>query len=126
MREKLKNTMRSAEEKERIVLESFKEGRNITAKKYDIYVRVLGKWRKIYQTLGIDGLRSQTGRAKHLRKGNPLLKYQSRKDLSKEEQLEFENMKLKIEVARLKKGYQVKGVGTEKEYVIIKDWNTKS
>ena len=36
MREKSKNTMRSAEEKERIVLESFKEGRNKTANKYDI------------------------------------------------------------------------------------------
>ena len=126
MREKLKNTMRSAEEKERIVLESFKEGRNITAKKYDIYVRVLGKWRRRYQEFGLDGLRSQAGRAKHPGEGNPLLKYQSRKDLSKEEQLEFENMKLKIEVARLKKGYQVKGVGSKKEYVTIKDLNTKS
>ena len=44
MREKSKNTMRSAEEKERIVLESFKEGRNKTANKYDIHVRVLTKW----------------------------------------------------------------------------------
>ena len=126
MREKLKNTMRSAEEKERIVLESFKEGRNKTAKKYEIYVRVLGKWRRIYQAFGIDGLRSQTGRAKHPGKCNPLSKYQNRKDLSKEEQLEFENMKLKIEVSRLKKGYQVKGVGSKKEYVTIKDLNTKS
>ena len=126
MREKLKNIMRSAEEKEQIVLESFEEGRNKTAKKYDIHVRVLGKWRKIYQTLGIDGLRSQTGRAKHPGKGNPLSKYQRRKELSKEEQLEFENMKLKIEVARLKKGYLVKGVGSKKEYVTIKDLNTKS
>ncbi len=73
MREKFKNTMRSAEEKERIVLESFKEGCSITAKKYDIYVRVLGKWRKKYQTLGIDGLRSQTGQAKHPGKGLSLI-----------------------------------------------------
>ena len=42
--------------------------------------------------------------------------------------LEFgiENLKLKVEVARLKKGYQVKGVGSKKEYVTIKDLNTKS
>ena len=117
--------MRSAEEKEQIVLESFAKGRNVTAKKYDMYVRVLGKWRMIYQAFGIDGLRSQTGRTKHPGKGNPLSKYQRRKDLSKEEQLEFENMKLKIEVARLKKGYQVKGVGPKKEYVTIRDLNTK-
>lgn len=32
MREKLKNIMRSAEEKEQIVLESFEEGRNKTEK----------------------------------------------------------------------------------------------
>ena len=126
MREKLKNTMRSAEEKERIVLESFKEGRNKTAKKYDIHVRVLGKWRRIYQAFGIDGLRSQTGRAKHPGKRNPYSGLQNKKNKTREEELEFENLKLKVEVARLKKGYQVKGVGSKKEYVTIKDLNTKS
>ena len=125
MREKSKNTMRSAEEKERIVLESFKEGRNKTAKKYDIYIRVLGKWRRKYQNFGIDGLRSQTG--KHSGKHNNGLKsLQNKKNRTREEELELENLKLKVENARLKKGYQVKGVGSKKEYVTIKDLNTKS
>ena len=37
MREKTRNTMRSAEEKEQIVLESFQNGCIQTAQKYDIY-----------------------------------------------------------------------------------------
>ena len=48
------------------------------------------------------------------------------KNKTREEELELENLKLKVEVARLKKGYQVKGVGSKKEYVTIKDLNTKS
>ena len=126
MRTKKKNTMRSSEEKEQIVLESFQFGCNQTAQKYDIYRSVLKRWRREYRENGIDGLKSQTGKNTAGGKGNPLSKYQNRKHLSKEEELEFENMKLKIEVARLKKGYQVKGVGSKKEYVTIKDLNTKS
>ena len=126
MREQSKNTMRSAEEKERIVLESFKEGRNKTANKYDIHVRVLSRWRRRYQEFGLDGLRSQTGKAKHQGKGNHLSRLQLKKYKTREEELELENLKLKVEVARLKKGYRVKGVGSKKEYVTIKDLNTKS
>lgn len=125
MREKLKNTMRSAEEKERIVLESFKEGRNKIANKYDIHVRVLTRWRRRYEEFGLDGLRSQTGKhsGKH---SNGLKGLHVKKNRTKEEELELENLKLKVEVARLKKGYLVKGVGSKKEYVTIKDLNTKS
>ena len=124
MREKFKNTIRSAEEKERIVLESFKEGRNKTANKYDIHVRVLSKWRQKYQEFGLDGLRSQTGKTSH--GYNHLARLRNKKNKTREEELELENLKLKVEVARLKKGYQVKGVGSKKEYVTIKDLNTKS
>ena len=124
MRTKKKNTMRRPEEKERIVLESFREGRNKTADKYGIDLRTLGKWRRKYREYGIDGLRSQTGKTSH--GYNHLAGLRSKKNKTREEELEFENMKLKIEVARLKKGYQVKGVGSKKEYVTIKDLNTKS
>ena len=41
------------------------------------------------------------------------------------EELELELMKKEIEIARLKKGYVVKGVGAEKEFVTIFDKNTK-
>ena len=125
MRTSKKNIMRSPEEKETIVLESYQKGRRKTAEKYGISVRLLGKWRDKYRDHGIDGLKSQTG--KHGNKhGNGLNGLHVKKNKTREEELELENLKLKIEVARLKKGYQVKGVGSKKEYVTIKDLNTKS
>ena len=126
MREKKKNIMRTPEEKERIVLESLQNGCSQTAEKYDIDRSVLKEWRAKYRAHGIDGLKSQTGKAKSPRKGNPYGGLQSKKNRTREEELELENLKLKVEVARLKKGYQVKGVGSKKEYVTIKDLNTKS
>ena len=44
--------------------------------------------------------------------GNPLAKYSIKRILSKEEQLEYENMKLRIENELLKKGYLMKGDGS--------------
>ena len=44
--------------------------------------------------------------------GNPLSKFSSRKNLSDMEKLQYENMKLRIENERLKKGYLVKGDGS--------------
>ena len=43
---------------------------------------------------------------------NPLAKYSNKKTLTKEEQLEYENIKLRIENELLKKGYLMKGDGT--------------
>lgn len=117
--------MRSSEEKEQIVLESFQNGCNKTAQKYDVYRSVLKRWRREYRRDGIDGLKSRTG--KHSTKhSNGLNGLHVKKNKTREEELELENLKLKVEVARLKKGYQVKGVGSKKEYVTIKDLNTKS
>jgi transposase len=48
-----------------------------------------------------------------------------RKNMSKEEELELENLKLRIELERLKKGYIVKGVGQNKKYYGIDKKNTK-
>ena len=48
-----------------------------------------------------------------------------RKPKNKIEELELELMKKEIEIARLKKGYMVKEVGAEKEFVTIFDKNTK-
>ena len=123
---KRKFAMRSAEEKEQIVLESFQNGCPQIARKYDIDLSVLKRWRKKYRENGVDGLRSQTGKTKHPGKGNHISGLQRKKNKTKEEELELENLKLKVEVARLKKGYQVKGVGSKKEYVTIKDLNMKS
>lgn len=57
------------------------------------------RWLKAYEKNGIDGL------ANKRKPGNPLVKYQRKKQLTELELLEYENMKLRIENARLKKGY---------------------
>ena len=44
--------------------------------------------------------------------GNPLCKYSNKKNLTDMEKLQYENMKLRIENERLKKGYLVKGDGS--------------
>ena len=119
-----KNNMRFPEEKEAIVLE-YLNGEHPSQRKIAIKYKVSRRrfqiWVKRYLEQGIDGLRNQTG--KH---GNGLKGLHIKKNKTREEELELENLKLKIEVARLKKGYQVKGVGSKKEYVTIKDLNTKS
>ena len=56
-------------------------------------------WLHLYQEGGITALENKR------KPGNPLAKYLSRKELSYTEQLEYENMKLRIENERLKKGY---------------------
>ena len=117
-----KNIMRTPEEKEKIVLEMINNGYgfHIMSKKYDISKSVLSKWYYSYKEKGIEGLKSNTGRHKSLNAGLHL-----RKPKTKIEKLELELMKKDIEIARLKKGYMVKGVGAEKEYVTTFDKNTK-
>ena len=124
MREKKKNIMRTPEEKESIILESYQFGGIKTAKKYDIDERLLRRWKAKYRDYGINGLCSKTGKTSH--GYNNLTGLRNKKNKTREEELELENLKLKVEVARLKKGYRVKGVGSKKEYVTIKDLNTKS
>jgi len=123
---KTKYTMRSPKEKEAIVLEAFKNGIAKTWNKYNINESTLYDWIKKYKKDGLNGLKSQTGKSKHPGRGNPLCALIRKKNLTHEEELELENLKLKIEVARLKKGYQVKGVGQKKVYVTIKNSNMKS
>jgi transposase len=57
---------------------------------------------------------------------NPMAHLNRKKNLTLEEQLTLENFQLKVEVERLKKGYQVKGVGRQKEYVPLSKKNIKS
>ena len=75
-------------------------------------------WVKLYNERLLE-----TGRK---RPGNPFSALHTSKSLSKEERLELENLKLRIENERLKKGYLVKGGGVNKEYVTISDANTRS
>ena len=67
---------------------------------------MINNWIKAYRENGIDGLTPKK------KPGNPLSKYSSRKNLSEKEQLEYENMKLKIENEMLKKGFLMKEDGT--------------
>ena len=76
------------------------------AKQNIISNSMLHKWTKKYKDEGIKGLENKK------KPGNPICKYSKRKNLTKEEQLEYENMKLRIENEMLKKGYLVKGDGT--------------
>ena len=88
-------------------------------KKYGVDDSVMIRWEKLYN----EGL-LETGMTH--KRGNPFAALHTSKSLSKEERLELENLKLRIENERLKKGYTVKGGGARKEYVSILDANTKS
>jgi transposase-like protein len=66
------------------------------------------KWINAYQKGGIEALQNKR------KPGNPLAKYSRRKELTEIERLEYENMLLRIENERLKKGY------TEKDATIAK------
>ena len=55
------------------------------------------KWLKKYNEQGIEGLKNDK------KKGNPLLKYSSKKHQKEVEELQNENTKLKLENERLKK-----------------------
>ena len=76
------------------------------AKEYDISSGMLRNWIIKYNQYGERSLENKK------KPGNPLAKYSNKKKLTKEEQLEYENMKLRIENELLKKGYLMKGDGT--------------
>ena len=75
------------------------------AKEYDISSGMLRGWIIKYNKFGESSLENKK------KPGNALSKYSRRKNLSEIEQLQYENMKLRIENERLKKGYLVKGDG---------------
>lgn len=98
----------SKEEKIRIINKVLNDGMSTfnAAKEEDISDGMLRNWIKKYLELGEVGLENKK------RPGNPLIKYLNKKNLTKEEKLEYENMKLRIENELLKKGYLMKGDGT--------------
>ena len=117
-----KNNMRTPQEKEKIVLEKLNGATDASLKnKYKISSESIWKWTTKYLKHGIEGLKSKTGKC--ATKGNV---GRPKKVSNREEELERENAKLKIEIERLKKGYYVKGVGQRKEYVSINNKSIKS
>ncbi|MCI7342357.1 MAG: hypothetical protein MSH33_00225 [Fusobacterium necrophorum] len=59
------------------------------------------------------------------RSGNPFAALHTSKNLTETERLRLQLAKLEVENERLKKGYTVKGAGVNKEFVTLKDANTK-
>lgn len=98
----------SKEEKLRIVNKVVIEGNSAKsiAKQEDISDGMLRNWVRKYLELGESSLENKR------KPGNPLMKYSRKKTLTQMEQLEYENMKLRIENERLKKGYMMKGDGS--------------
>ena len=91
-------------------------------KEYGLSPNYLYRWIRKYEEEGFEGLTSQSGKTRY---SNPHAGLHLRKPKNKIEELELELMKKEIEIARLKKGYMVKGVGAEKEFVTTFDKNTK-
>ena len=85
-------------------------------------LRTIYDWIEKYNNEGFEGLKSKTGKKSHK---NPHAGLHLRKPKNKIEELELELMKKDIEIARLKKGYTVKGVGAKKEFVTTFNKNTK-
>lgn len=104
---KEKNRIWSADDKLKIINENLINFKSTTqiSKEYDISQGMIINWIKKYKEFGYDGLVNKK------KPGNPLAKYSNKKDLTKEEQLEYENMKLRIENEMLKKGYLMKEDG---------------
>lgn len=96
-----KNKEWSTEEKKRIALRVINGEGSLAqiARDEGTHKSNVGKWTNAYLNKGVEGITSQK------KPGNPLVRFQSKKNLTKLEQLEYENMKLRIENERLKKGY---------------------
>ena len=96
------------EEKYKLIepLLTMEKGSKIYSREIGINSGLLFAWVKKYREKGMEGLVNKK------KPGNPLSKYSSKKNLTKEEQLEYENMKLRIENEMLKKGFLMKEDGT--------------
>ena len=80
----------------------------------------LREWIRRYRSGGEEALNPEK-----LHPGNHFSALHTSKSLSKNERLILLVEKLQIENERLKKGYTVKGVGADKEFVTTKDLNSK-
>lgn len=119
-----KNRKYTKEEKYLIIEPILKHevSRESIAVKTNISRSVLKQWIDKYESGGLNALENTW---KGGNKGNPFAALHTSKSLTAEERLRLENLRLKVENERLKKGYLVKGVGANKEFVTLKDANTK-
>lgn len=96
------------EEKYKLIepLLKMEKGSRTYSREIGINSGLLYSWVKKYREKGMEGLVNKK------KPGNPLSKYTNKKNLTKEEQLEYENMKLRIENEMLKKGFLKKEDGS--------------
>ena len=111
----------SYEEKLRIVKRYTEDGigQSTLAKEEDISLGMLHRWITKYLDGGEAALEIKR------KPGNRYSALWTSKSLTEEERLRLIIQKQEIEIERLKKGYQVKGVGVNKEFVTIKDASLK-
>ena len=110
----------SKEEKLKLVLLHLNEKVSLMQieKEYSVSSGLVSTWVKKYLNGGEEALVS--------RSGNPYAALHTSKSLSEAERLRLIVAKQEIEIARLKKGYWVEGVGANKEYVTGNGKNMKS
>jgi len=110
----------SKEEKLKLVLLHLNEKVSLMQieKEYSVSNGLVSTWVKKYLNGGEEALVS--------RSGNPYAALHTSKCLSEVERLRLIVAKQEIEIARLKKGYWVEGVGANKEYVTGNGKSTKS
>ena len=110
----------SKEEKLKLVLLHLNEKVSLMQieKEYSVSNGLVSTWVKKYLNGGEEALVS--------RRGNPYAALHTSKSLSEVERLRLIVAKQEIEIARLKKGYWVEGVGANKEYVTGNGKNMKS
>ena len=115
-----KNRRWTVEEKLRIVNRHLKDHISINqvAREENISNGMLSSWISKYLDGGEAALAGKSG--------NPYAALHTSKSLTEEERLRLIIAKQEVEIARLKKGYFVKGVGAKKEYVTGKEKTTKS
>ena len=102
-----KNKNHTKEEKMKYVKLVLEDGYSVwkIEREFGISHSLTNTWVRKYLESGEKSLENKK------KPGNPLTKYSNKKNLTKEEQLEYENMKLRIENELLKKGYLMKGDG---------------
>ena len=116
-----KNRKWTKEDRMRVVKRYLDEhiGTGTLAKIENVPRGTLRKWITKYLKSGEEALESKK------KVGNRFSALHTSKSLTLEERQRLIIEKQQIEIERLKKGYIVKGVGAGKEYVTLRDANTK-
>ena len=122
MRKGQKKRLWTPSQKQEIVKKHLVDHISVRAleKEYGAEHGMICRWVKEYIAGGEAGLEPKK------RPGNKFAALHRRKNLSELERLRLLVAKQEIEIARLKKGYWVEGVGANKEYVTGSGKNTKS